>query len=174
MEPALRHDVRANIVRILATNAGCHLRGLQRRSNLGLGQLRHHLKVLEAGGFVVRQRDGRKVRYYLPDEVPLQDRELFAALYQEVPRRMLALLVARPGARHGDLARALERPAATISYHLARLQEAGLVRSMKRGSLVYYVVPYPTHVRSALEAHPKTRRDVMARRLMDTFWPLFH
>jgi DNA-binding transcriptional ArsR family regulator len=47
-----------------------------------------------------------------------------------------------PGAPAGAIQAALDLPASTLSFHLKRLSEAGLLSSRQEGTFVYYSADY--------------------------------
>jgi DNA-binding transcriptional ArsR family regulator len=67
-----------------------------------------------------------------------------AAMAQETRLSALRLLVqAGPeGLPAGEIARRLEVPAPTLSFHLRALLHAGLVRSSRAGRSLYYAAEY--------------------------------
>jgi DNA-binding transcriptional ArsR family regulator len=67
-----------------------------------------------------------------------------AAMAQETRLTALRLLVqAGPaGLAAGDIARRLEVPAPTLSFHLRALLHAGLVRATRDGRSLYYAADY--------------------------------
>jgi arsenate reductase len=70
----------------------------------------------------------------------------FGALAQESRLGVFRLLVreAPDGVAAGRLAARLDVPASTLSFHLAHLVEAGLVRSERRGRSLVYSLAVPT------------------------------
>jgi DNA-binding transcriptional ArsR family regulator len=68
--------------------------------------------------------------------------DALGALSQETRLKAFKLLVeyGHSGAPAGDLAAALDVPHNTLSFHLAHLERAGLVRSNKVGRCVIYSV----------------------------------
>lgn len=75
---------------------------------------------------------------------------LFAALADKTRRRILALLGAGSRAA-GDIAAAFETSKPTISHHLKVLEQAGLVRSERRGTSIVYTLQ--TNVLEDLARH---------------------
>lgn len=66
--------------------------------------------------------------------------QALAALAQETRLAVFRLLVeAGPGGMPaGEIAAELELPPATLSFHLAQLANAGLVRGRQEGRFIYY------------------------------------
>lgn len=66
--------------------------------------------------------------------------EALAALAQETRLRVFRLLVTAGagGLPAGEVARAAGVPASTLSFHLERLERAGLARSCRRGRQILY------------------------------------
>lgn len=66
----------------------------------------------------------------------------FAALAQETRLAAVRLLVSRgaTGMASGELAAALGQPPSTLSFHLAVLEQAGLVRATRQGRQIIYAV----------------------------------
>lgn len=72
--------------------------------------------------------------------------EALAALAQETRLRVFRLLMeAGPGGLPaGEVAQAAAVPASTLSFHLERLERAGLVRSCRRGRQILYAAELET------------------------------
>ena len=66
----------------------------------------------------------------------------FSALSQETRLRLMRLLatMGATGMPAGELASRLAQPPSTLSFHLSALEQAGLVRSTRRGRQVIYAV----------------------------------
>jgi ArsR family transcriptional regulator, arsenate/arsenite/antimonite-responsive transcriptional repressor / arsenate reductase (thioredoxin) len=77
---------------------------------------------------------------------------VFSALSQATRVRLIHLLAAEgAGLPAGSLAARLAVPASTLSFHLAALEQAGLLRASRRGRQVIYAVD-PAGVRDVLRA----------------------
>lgn len=66
----------------------------------------------------------------------------FAALSQETRLRLMRLLAERgaSGMPAGEIASRLEQPPSTLSFHLAALEQAGVVQSSRQGRQIIYAV----------------------------------
>ncbi len=67
-----------------------------------------------------------------------------AALAHETRLELFRLLVRRGGTGEsaGDLARKLDIPPQTLSFHLKEMSRAGLLRSRREGRQVFYAVDF--------------------------------
>src|SRR5918999_4319599 len=68
----------------------------------------------------------------------------FSALAQETRLNLMRLLAARgaSGMSAGEIATELRQPPSTLSFHLAALEQAGLVQATRRGRQVIYAVRF--------------------------------
>ena len=80
------------------------------------------------------------VAYYLPMD------DVFKALADASRRLLLDRLHSRPGQTLGELCRGLEMSRQAVSKHLAILEAANLVATVKRGrEKFHYLNPVPIH-----------------------------
>jgi DNA-binding transcriptional ArsR family regulator len=72
--------------------------------------------------------------------------QVFRALANPARRRLLDVLRARNGRTLGDLCGCLAMSRQAVAQHLACLEEAGLVVTMRRGrEKLHYLNPVPIH-----------------------------
>lgn len=99
---------------------------------------------------------------------------VFAALSQETRVRLLHRLVAAGpgGAVAGELAAVLAVPASTLSFHLAALEKAGLIRGRRQGRQMIYAAA-PSGLRSLIgcAAHLCLGDDHASMALVDGLLP---
>ncbi len=123
----LDHPVRRAIADAIDGEPGIHFLALSRKVGAGRGALEHHLRKMTAAGLVTRQQAAGYTCYFPKGKV---DRHLMAAaasLRSDGSRAILQAVAATPGASSRDLAARLGLAPSTISYHLKRLEQAGLV-----------------------------------------------
>jgi DNA-binding transcriptional ArsR family regulator len=119
---------------------GIHFRELERKTALAHGALEYHLGVLEKAGVINAEKVAANIRYF-PAEVPQDDQKTLGVLRQEIARRILVSLLERPSLGNQDLARILKKSPSTVSFHLNKLEENGLInRVIESGDLRYRIV----------------------------------
>ena len=126
----LESPVRRALFDAIRQAPGQHVAELARAHGISRVGLQHHLRMLEAHGLVVARQRGRVLAYFPPGAVP-DERGVAArvALKDPTRRRVLDAAARRhDGATQADIATATGLPLRLVSYHVARLEAAGLVR----------------------------------------------
>lgn len=140
----LDHPARARLVQLVQAEPGVHFQDLVRRSGLPNGTAVHHLRKLTDAGLLAARPLGRYTCYF-PGSSP--DRATLAAApvtRADGARRILAELAANPGLSGGDLAMRLGIQPSTVTYHVKRLQDAGLVAAARDGRVIRFRTTGPT------------------------------
>jgi DNA-binding MarR family transcriptional regulator len=128
-DEVLDNPNRARILEIIRAEPGIHFQDLSRKAAVGRGTLDHHLrKLVDAELVSVRRTSGYSCCF--PKGAGAIDRRLMDAapvLRSQGGRAVLEVVARRPGASSRDLAVELGLAPSTVSYHLKRLETAGLV-----------------------------------------------
>ena len=115
------------LVRLLP---GVHLREVQRRTGLGLGDTVYQLRKLECLGLIDSERSGRYRRYY-SSEINATDRTGLSVLLNSNRHQIISALLSARTLKVSDLAFRLGVGKSTAIWHLRILESAGLVGSSK-------------------------------------------
>lgn len=126
------HDCRAFLFDQIRLNPGINLSALDDRTAASLSTVRYHLRVLERSGAIRSEKRRGRRRYYRAD---FDLNELERAI-REGPDPLLAAFERLDEPSGLELARELDRDPSTISYHLARLEDAGVVARKRDGKAV--------------------------------------
>lgn len=117
---------------------GAHVRGMARDLRLATGDLHYHLFWLERHGFVKTRKSGF-YRFVFPAMLFREEQEvLLGVLSQETPREILLCLLIETALTQSDLARSLGYSQPTISWHMDRLVQLGVVSRRKLGAELIY------------------------------------
>jgi DNA-binding MarR family transcriptional regulator len=122
---------RGVIYEYIRGHPGTHVRGMARELRLGTGDLHYHLFWLEKHGFVKTKKSGF-YRYVFPTMVFREEQEvLLGVLTQETPREILLCLLLDSTMTQSDIARSLGHSQPTISWHIDRLVQLGMISRRK-------------------------------------------
>jgi predicted transcriptional regulator len=129
---AERPEVRQRVYDVVRRYPGIHLREIERQSGVSAPLAQYHLRKLVDEGFVEMHEQGGYARHFptakgkaarvTPEDVPL-----VGVLREEVPLHIVLLLLDRGPLTHTALVAELGIAKSTVSYHLAKLAEAGVV-----------------------------------------------
>lgn len=117
---------------------GTHVRGMARELRLATGDMHYHLFWLEKHGFVKTKKSGF-YRFVFPTMVFREEQEvLLGVLSQETPRGILLCLLLDAAMTQSDLARSLGHSQPTVSWHMDRLLQLGIVSKRRTSAGIFY------------------------------------
>lgn len=127
---------------------GLHLREVARQADMSPKHVEYHLRRLEKAGLVNSRQDDRYRRYHPTQEgttgrrdvVDRHQKKALAMLRRPVPLHVVLLLLDRDAMDHASLREATGVAHGTLSYHLKKLEEQGVIRSRPEGRRRIYQV----------------------------------
>lgn len=127
-----RPDIRTLVYDMIRTYPGIHLREVERQVGISATLAHYHLKSLAEEGYVDVHEQGGYTRYYptskgkaasvLPADLPI-----LGLLREETPLHIVLILLDEGPCPHGEIHERIEGAKSTLSYHLHKLAEAGIV-----------------------------------------------
>ena len=133
-------DNRGRIYDYIKNYPGTHLRKLSKELVIAIGDIQHHLGVLDKLGLIKSRRKGVYKVYYTVSILGKRDEDILAVLQQETPREIILYLVENPGSTQGEISSYISVTAPTINWHMSNLINIGLVTSHKEGRFVRYFI----------------------------------
>ncbi len=145
---------------------------ITRELGFAMGATQHHLEVLEKSGKIRSTKSGM-YRHYYTVEVLEAHHKILAFLRQETSRDILIFLVEHPGSTQRDIIDFKGFSPPTISWHMSRLVDACIVKSVREGRTVRYELAIDLQNMALLlkEYHP-TIWDKLLDRFADLFLQL--
>lgn len=133
-------DVRQRVYDIVRRYPGIHLREIERQTKVSAPLAQYHLRKLVDEGFVAIHDQGGYARHYPTDKgksasVTREDLPIVGLLREEVPLHVVLVLLDKGPMTHTELVGELGVAKSTVSYHLAKLAESGVVERAPEGRL---------------------------------------
>ena len=163
-EPDLQ--TRREIYALVADNPGVHFRDLLDRLDYAQGTVQYHLDKLAREDVVEVSNDGQYTRYYAAGEFDADDRAVLNALRRTYSRRIVAHLVADGPLTTSELSDRVEKSPSTVSWHLSKLADAGLVTKERDGRSVYYELTDPERATYLYTVYQGSFTDRLVDRLL--------
>jgi predicted transcriptional regulator len=122
-------QLRRRIYILIQKNPGLHASKIAEILDVK-GQLAdYHLLYLERDGLVNAVKEEGYCRYYITGEISREDRQKLGILRQEIPIKIVLLLLKCRYLTHNELHDYFDIAASTLSYHLKKLVKNNIVTS---------------------------------------------
>ncbi|HLF16964.1 MAG TPA: MarR family transcriptional regulator [Candidatus Thermoplasmatota archaeon] len=142
---AAQQSTRAILLDTIAANPGIHVGELRRTLGLADGQVRHHLRVLESFGLVMKTPSGHYVCYYVNEQAAQQWQRVAPFLKSSRAKFLLSFIQQHPGTAVADLEREAGVQRGSFNYHVERLVAANLVEIRRQGGRRFLFVAGALH-----------------------------
>jgi predicted transcriptional regulator len=139
MDPApLDLQMRRRIYALIQEYPGLHIREAARQMETSVALVEYHAAILRDNGLVREERSDRYVRLFpMPSDgrAPTSDEVAFLSLLRErLPLRIvLFLLDHEVPQKHKAISEGLDLGKSKLSFHLRKLEKAGLVQKTTEG-----------------------------------------
>jgi len=142
-EDYLALETRKRIYDLISSSPGLHKREIARELSMSLSTIDYHLHYMERKGILTARQDGKYKRYFVSEKTEAMDKRIMPLLRQETPRRIVLFLLQHPQAIHKEICEAVKKAPSTISFHIKKLIDAGIVDEISLGREKAYVVKNP-------------------------------
>lgn len=129
-------DTKTILLRHIEENPGIRYRELLRMTGLANGVLTYHLAALEKSDAVKVDRQTRITRYY-PLRIPECESSILKFIRQDPVRQIVLFILDHDLCTFNEIVDHTEKAPSTVSTHLKRLKESGIV-SVRFGECQLY------------------------------------
>jgi predicted transcriptional regulator len=163
----LELEIRRNLYSLICKSPGLHFREIQRRTKIATGQLTYHLDYLRKVDLVETSKDGEYLRYYAHAQISEEEKKILAILYQKSVRHILLHLLEHERCNHEYLVDSLDISPSTISWHLKKLVNTGIVNREVQGRKSFYSLKNPELVKIVLIKYKENLLDKLVDRFIE-------
>lgn len=155
-ENVLDLDVRRQIVEHVVANPGVHLRAIAEALGFAVSTVEYHCHQLVRHDHLSSRDDGGLKAFYPAHGLDRRDKDVLNVVRHRAPRRICAHLILHPGATPKDLKPVVGVSGATLSFHLKRMREAGILHEEPAGRTKKLSLADPERVASVLVTYKKS------------------
>lgn len=122
------NDPKGSLLLHINSMPGIRYRELLRLTGLSNGVIAYHLTALEKSSQirVDRQEENRTTRYY-SISIPTQDTDILRQLKNNISRQIIKFILDHDLCTFNEIVEHLGKATSTVSWHMKRLKEAGLI-----------------------------------------------
>lgn len=165
-------DVRRRIVDAVKEHPGLHLRGLADLLDLPVSTLEYHCYQLVRHKFLSTRQEGAFKAFYPEDGIDRRDKDILYVVRHEAPRRICAYLLLNDGATPKDVRQEIGLAAPTLSFHLKKLRDAGMIEEEPAGRTKLLHIVDPERVASILVGYRQSFVDDAVDRFAEVWLEL--
>jgi predicted transcriptional regulator len=134
------NSIQDKIVKCVNEIPGIRYRELLRITGISNGVLSYHLNLLDNSGKIRVNRVNNRVTRYFSYDVSLHDTYVIGLLRQETSRKIIMYILKKGGCGFNDIIIHTRKVPSTISWHMARLKAANIVKVRKQYEFNYYEI----------------------------------
>ncbi len=157
------------ILGYITSHPGVHLREICRALGLAMGDVQYHIRRLERDERISSARRGLYKFFYPANLFGQRQRDVLSVLSLDRPRELLLNIIEQPESTQEALAGATRVSQPTVSWHLKRLVELGIVGRRQEGRLVTYSVVGGGEIAAFIKTYHPTVWERWSSRLADIF-----
>ena len=137
----LANDTRKKIYDCIRKNPGIHLRGIGKETDITLGTLRYHIGQLRRSHAIAVCEDRGYTHYFENSGTySASQQTVLKHMRNDTTRKILAVLAAERFASRKDIAESLGIAGSTVTWHMKRLEEDGVIDIRTDGRFVSYII----------------------------------
>lgn len=149
-ENVLDLDVRRDIVAYVTEHPGVHMRAIAEALGMAVSTVEYHCHQLTRHDCITSRDDGGLKVYFPAMGLDRRDKDVLYVVRHDSPRRICTELILEPGMTPKDLKARVGISGATLSFHLNRLRNAGILEEEPAGRTKKLSVTDPERIANVL------------------------
>jgi predicted transcriptional regulator len=153
---ARSEEIKREIYTLVAQNPGLHLSKIADFLHISIPLADYHLLQLEKTREIssVKDPQGYYKRYYVAEEqVESNEKRILEELKKKIPLQIVLYLLKTPVLQHKDLLKQLNISSSTLSYHLTKLVQSGLLEVQPHGAEKGYALKNREEIKRILKKY---------------------
>ena len=161
-------SIKDKITSFITSSPGIRYRELLRLTNVSNGVLSYHLNSLSYSGKIKVNRLNNRVTRYYSNSISESELDLLGHLRQSTSRNIILFIAKNDKCTFNDILTFVEKVPSTVSWHLSRLKEAGIIIVKKKDSVnIYLLAIDPQSLQELLDRYKITSMDKIVDNYID-------
>jgi predicted transcriptional regulator len=123
-------DISQVLLRNINLTPGIRYRELSRITGLNNGVLTYHLSILEKLDRIKVDRQRNRMTRYYTVNIPLEESYIIGQFRNSVARQLIIFVADHDLCTFNEIVEYIKKAASTVSWHLKRLKDAGLITTI--------------------------------------------
>lgn len=158
-------DIQSSILKVIGQNPGIRYRELARQTGLANGVLTYHLNIMEHIKYINKFRHKNITRYY-PLNIPNEDQKIISHLRVHSEKHIILFVLGNDLCTFNEIVEHVGKARSTISWHLRRLLEDGIL-SVHHGEYNLYRIVDKKLVNQMLHKYKESFADKVVNNLVE-------
>ncbi len=135
------NELRKKIYTLISEHPGLNLTSIAEMLHMRVSLAEYHLFLLEKNGAIISIKETGFKRYYTKDtHISSDDRILLGLLRQEIPLKIILLLLKHPHLQHKELLEHFDIAPSTLTYHINKLLKDKIIDVQTYGAEKGYAI----------------------------------
>lgn len=111
---------------------------------MSMGTIQYHLNLLEKQGKITSEKQNFHKYYFQVGLFEQNQKEILKILNQETAREIIMIILEKTNPTQSEISKHVGISQASISWHLKRIEETGLIKSSQDGKSKRYKMNVPS------------------------------
>ena len=144
VKTVLEHELRNGIHEYILGNPGVCFTDIEKGLSVNRGTLDYHLKVLRREHRIaVLNKNGRSFYFENSGRYTQDEMEMLSAMQNDTGFAICEFLLESPGASRTEIVSLIKTTSSTLSWHMKKLIDSGVVSTTKNGRIISYHLSVP-------------------------------
>ena len=159
---------RETIKKIIIDYPGIRYKELIRMTGVSHGVLSYHLHILEYSKQLKKFRVNNRITRYYPYTTDKNTLKILGFLRRKTTKEIIIYILKNSTCSFHDLVKYLKKSPSTVSWHLNRLKEAGIIIVKKKNAVnIYLLAIDPQSLQELLDRYKITSMDKIVDNYID-------
>lgn len=157
------------VYEVVRDNPGLDYRDLQARVRLNMQDLRSGINYLRENDLIVREEYEDNYRYYMAEGISDAEKNIMSYLRQYILREIIFYLIQHPNSKASEIRSEIHLSSDTMSRHLKKLRDAGVIAESRQGWASTYRVNDPEKIKKLLVQYKESFLDRLVNRFIESW-----